>query len=168
MQAALSCLLEVASALEHMHSQGVVHGDLKSANVMLKQQQGDPRGFTCKVADFGLSRFMDSTAAAYTQNIGTAAYAAPEMLEKGRVTPAADIYSWSMVAWEVATGQLPHAGQGIGQIYFSTVIQKARPPIPDSVPPQLRALIEACWIHDPLQRPDASELVQRLTNLLAS
>jgi serine/threonine protein kinase len=55
-------LLDTASGLDYLHSIGVVHGDLKSANVLLKGSARDVRGFCCKIADFGLSRVLDMDA----------------------------------------------------------------------------------------------------------
>lgn len=55
-------LLDTASGLGYLHSIGVVHGDLKSANVLLKGASRDLRGFSCKIADFGLSRVLDMDA----------------------------------------------------------------------------------------------------------
>ncbi len=49
----LMCLLDVASAMAYLHSEGVLHGDLKSANVLLKSTATDLRGYMCKLADFG-------------------------------------------------------------------------------------------------------------------
>jgi serine/threonine protein kinase len=53
-------LLDTASGLDHLHSIGVVHGDLKTANVLLKGSTRDARGVTCKITDFGLSKVLDT------------------------------------------------------------------------------------------------------------
>jgi len=63
-------LLDTASGLDYLHSIGVVHGDLKTANVLLKGSAKDPRGFKCLIADFGLSRVLDLDAT----HISTATY----------------------------------------------------------------------------------------------
>ena len=55
-------LLDTASGLDYLHEMGVVHGDLKAANVLLKGSTRDARGFVCKLADFGLSRVLDMDA----------------------------------------------------------------------------------------------------------
>ena len=52
----LMCLLDVASGMTYLHSMGILHGDLKSANVLLKSTATDLRGFQCKIADFGCAK----------------------------------------------------------------------------------------------------------------
>lgn len=78
----LLTLLEVAEGMAYLHRMGVVHCDLKPANVLLKSNNSDVRGFTAKVSDFGLSRVEDDdTCATFPFNsCGTAAYVAPEAL----------------------------------------------------------------------------------------
>jgi len=78
----LLTLLEVAEGMAYLHRMGVVHCDLKPANVLLKSSNADVRGFTAKVSDFGLSRVEDDdTCATFPFNsCGTAAYVAPEAL----------------------------------------------------------------------------------------
>jgi serine/threonine protein kinase len=78
----LLTLLEVAEGMAYLHRMGVVHCDMKPANVLLKSSNADIRGFSAKVSDFGLSRVEDDdTCATFPFNsCGTAAYVAPEAL----------------------------------------------------------------------------------------
>lgn len=69
-------LLDTASGLDYLHSIGVVHGDLKTANVLLKGSARDPRGFMCKITDFGLSRVLGLDAT----HISTATYGESALL----------------------------------------------------------------------------------------
>ena len=54
----MMCLLDVASGMTYLHSMGILHGDLKSANVLLKSTATDLRGYHCKIADFGCARTL--------------------------------------------------------------------------------------------------------------
>jgi serine/threonine protein kinase len=81
-------LLDTASGLDYLHSIGIVHGDLKTANVLLKGSTKDPRGFMCKITDFGLSRVLDLDAT----HISTATYG-----EKPSLQYNVSFHSWHAV-----------------------------------------------------------------------
>ena len=67
------CLLDVASGMAYLHSLGILHGDLKSANVLLKSTATDLRGYHCKIADFGCAHWQPQ-AATSSHPIGPSAY----------------------------------------------------------------------------------------------
>ena len=105
---------QIASALAAAHRVGVVHGDFKSANVMLAPTgpDGDVRAV---VTDFGLARV---SAGAFSDDvtvtrrvIGTPAYMAPEQIEGRPSTAASDIYALGIVMLEIVTGRRPFAGE---------------------------------------------------------
>lgn len=85
--------------MDYLHTVGVLHGDLKGANVLLKSTATDPRGFMCKLADFGLSRVLDlDMTHISTHTYGTISYMPPELLSQGKMTRACDVYSFGMLS----------------------------------------------------------------------
>ncbi len=92
-------LQDIAAGMDYLHTVGVLHGDLKGANVLLKSTATDPRGFMCKLADFGLSRVLDvDMTHISTHTYGTISYMPPELLSQGKMTRAADVYSFGMLS----------------------------------------------------------------------
>jgi eukaryotic-like serine/threonine-protein kinase len=101
----LEIVRALASALDHAHAQGIVHRDVKPANVLL-----GPAG-TVKLADLGIGIAADDTRLTRTgMALGTPAYMAPEQLEGQRVTRAADVYSLGALAFELLSGRRAHEG----------------------------------------------------------
>ncbi|PRW58787.1 kinase isoform B [Chlorella sorokiniana] len=127
--AVLLCLLDVASGMSYLHSLGIVHGDLKPANLLLKGVRNSVRGFQCKLGDFGLSRMLDGRSTyIQTGSLGTPTHAAPELLREGRLCPAVDIYAFGVLAWELVAGEEAWRGQHPMQIILSVTQQVWRAP----------------------------------------
>eukprot|EP00775_Hariotina_reticulata_P008839 gene8839-9018_t len=129
-------LLDTASGLDFLHSIGVLHGDLKAANVLLKGSTRDVRGFACKITDFGLSRVLDIDATHIsTRTYGTIVYMPSELLLQGRMTQATDIYSFGLMMWELISSQRVFDDSvSIGQIFYMVAYQGWRPTIPANCP----------------------------------
>ena len=147
---------QIAGALAHAHERGVIHRDLKTANVVVSPEHG------VKVLDFGLARRLEPDASeAVTKSIegahsataiaGTLAYIAPETLLGHGTDARSDIWSLGVVLFEIATGELPFPGRN--EFEVSAAILRAPPqPFPAHVPPLLRGIIQRCLAKDPSQR----------------
>lgn len=101
---------QIVSGLRHCHQHLIVHGDVKPANVIVS-----PLGI-CKLGDFGHSidlRKLDETKSTHppVDIVGTAAYAAPEVLRGSCPTPSSDMYSFGILLWQVETREIPFAGE---------------------------------------------------------
>jgi len=152
--------LEISRGLLGIHSQKVLHRDMKSLNVLLD------RNLTAKIADFGLSKAKTNSMSktTNTNNTGSILWKAPETFSiKNTYTEKADIFSLGVVFWEIATGEIPYQ-----ECDMSTIIESVksgeRLDIPPDVPRFFQELIEICWDNDPLKRPNASKVVDILTD----
>jgi serine/threonine protein kinase len=136
---------QVAEARAYAHGLGIVHRDVKPANVIV---DADPT--RVRLADFGIARLSDSTRiTAAGKCIGTAAYLAPEQLE-GQAGPAADIYALGLVVLECLTGTRCYHGTPAE----TTMARLHRSPVvPTDLPSWLRHTLRAMTARDPRCRP---------------
>lgn len=104
LQQIVDAALDVAQAMQHLHAVGVIHGDLKSQNVLLQASDSDKRGYVCKVGDFGFSRLAINSTHIQTFTCGSVRAMPPEVLKDGFLTPAADVYSFGILLWELLRG----------------------------------------------------------------
>lgn len=100
-------MLCCVQGLSYLHSCGIVHGDLKPANVLMDDSNADRRGFIAKLSDFGLCHLLSGNTSLHTETWGTVHFMAPEHMA-GRVTHAADIYSFGMCLMQMLTGVQPY------------------------------------------------------------
>ncbi len=143
----------LARALYAIHEAGIVHRDLKPANVVMVEENP-------VVIDFGLAHVLDSTRLTRTGAvIGTPGYLAPEILDGGRATPAADVFSWGATVAFSATGRSPF-GSGPAQAVFSRVL-RGRFEL-TGVPGDLLPIVEAALAVEPEDRPDSVDVLEEL------
>ena len=148
----------LASALDHVHANGIVHRDVKPANVLLT-----PDG-EAKLADFGVARMMNerSDLTGTGRTIGTAAYLAPEQVAAQPVTGATDVYALGLVLLESLTGHRAYGGTPT-EAAFARLHH--RPLIPVSLGSVWVRLLDAMTATDPAERPAAAEVAARLAAL---
>eukprot|EP00210_Caulerpa_lentillifera_P007047 g6741.t1 len=108
--------LDVANAMNYLHSMDITHGDLKADNVLLKRATSDRRGFFCKVNDFGLSKFVDKNDYVQTFTYGTITHMPPELLKDEALSTAVDVYSFGMFLWELLAKTPAYPRQNHGDI----------------------------------------------------
>ncbi|KAF7360477.1 Protein kinase domain-containing protein [Mycena venus] len=160
-------ILDIALGLEHLHDQGIVHGDLKGDNIYITHS-----GRAC-IADFGLSSIITSLSSIQFTNSfernrgGTVRYQAPELLLGGHNDLRSDIYAFACVVYEVLTGRPPFPEFRTDGAVIQAVLNASRPSWPTSCPETtslngLWKLLQNCWQEQPEVRPTAIEIVERL------
>ncbi|KAK9915712.1 hypothetical protein WJX75_003037 [Coccomyxa subellipsoidea] len=156
--------LEIASALAYLHNINILHGDLSGGNILLTSSSKDHRKFTCKVADFGLSRVLSQEAIS-TGTFGTVTHMPPELLTTGRLSKSVDVYAFGVLLWEMCTGKRPWAGLMQMQVIFHVTIQNKSLEFPPTVPEELSSIGAQCMSKDPVNRPTMKEVVAALEKL---
>jgi serine/threonine-protein kinase len=146
----LDILGQAADALQAAHALGVVHRDVKPGNLLLR-----PDG-AVKVTDFGIARAVDAAPLTATGiMMGTAYYVSPEQASGRPVTPASDVYSLGVVAYECLAGRRPFDDRNPIVVVMAHQ-QDTPPPLPADVPYQVRALVESAMAKDPARRPSSA------------
>src|SRR5437773_473001 len=123
-QTTLRYLRGIAAGLDYAHGHGVVHRDVKPANVLLAADDSPV------LADFGLAKLMQGSSLKSMTGVttGTPAYMAPEQVTGGQVGPAADRYSLATIAYEMLTGVIPFDGEALMELLYAQVHRSPQPP----------------------------------------
>src|SRR5256712_529607 len=148
---------QVGDALGYAHRHGVIHRDVKSANIML-----DEEGWAV-VTDFGIAKVLQAEGLTMTGvTVGTPTYMSPEQIGTHEVTGASDQYSLGVVAYEMLTAKLPFHGESIMSVMYAHFNEPARPvtELRPDCPPNLAAAVMRMLEKDPARRwPSMDDLV---------
>ncbi len=151
---------QVLSALEHAHSKGIVHRDVKPQNIML-QADG-----SIKMMDFGIARFSRAQSQTISDKaIGSVHYISPEQAKGDHTDARTDIYSVGVMLYEMLSGKLPFDGTGTVSIAIMQISEKPKPlaEVAPNVPAGLRQITEKAMEKDPAARyQSAAEMLEAI------
>ena len=150
--------VSVCRALKHAHDRGVVHRDVKPANVLLLDDG------VVKITDYGIAQYFGSSRlTGANQVVGTIEYMAPEQAKAGPLTPRADLYSLGALLYALLTGEPPYRARSLPELLrryneeTPESIRRARPEAPNVLDAFLRELLQI----SPEKRPGDARLVGR-------
>ncbi|MBO3661976.1 serine/threonine-protein kinase [Microbacterium stercoris] len=157
---ALDVVAQTASALQAAHAAGLVHRDIKPGNLLIT-----PDG-RVKITDFGIARIADQVPLTATgQVMGTVQYLSPEQASGHPASPATDIYSLGIVAYESLAGRRPFTGESQVAIAMAQINEQP-PPLQDDIPEPVRNLVLAMIAKKTEDRPASAAVVARAANAL--
>jgi len=158
----VNVIAQVGGGLHAAHSAGIVHCDIKPANLLISWDG------QVKITDFGIaSKITHPPVTPAGILVATPAYLAPERATGASATPASDLYSLGVVGYECLTGDPPFRGPPLE--VAEAHLQRPFPPLPPEVPAEVAALVAALTVKNPADRPSSAlEVAERASSLCAS
>ncbi|KAH3756208.1 serine/threonine-protein kinase STY13 [Pelomyxa schiedti] len=155
----------IADAMAYLHASKILYRDLKCPNALLVSKNATS-SVCCKLADFGTARNVQNPDELfrYTNGVGTPIYMAPELLRAEMYNSKADVYSYSLVLWEMWTREEAWSDTVCWDIPKN--VQKGiRPKIPEDCPAEYSQLMIKCWDASAANRPAFAEIVNTLNDM---
>ena len=156
LQQSIKWAMQIASGMHHIHQHGLAHRDLKSANVLLFEEE-----LITKLCDFGSARPLEHTAT-MTGTTGTIRWMAPEFNDRAdtKVNQRCDVFSYGMVLYEIFAHEIPFSNIEEDVDVLTSVRDGKRPTIPPELPLYIKVLMQLCWEHKPHDRPTFDAIIQ--------
>jgi phagosome-associated TMK96 len=164
---------EICYGMRYLHSEKIIHRDLKLSNVLVVSDDVGCSGVICKISDFGTSRDVDMTTTlsmsqsmTMTNNIGTPLYMAPEILSgQGHYSMKADVYSYGILMVSLWNQKPPYyeiSGVEAGELLSDITSRGVRPTISTECPQSYFNLFSACLVQDAHSRPSFDEIFKNV------
>jgi GAF domain-containing protein len=159
--------VDLAEGLDYVHDHGVIHRDVKPANIIMFDYSNDTDRVRAKLTDFSIAMMIEGPLTGGSDDglAGTAAYVSPEQARGEPLGPPSDIYSLGLVLLECLTGAAAYPGPPL-QSALARLMHG--PDLPAWLDPQWARLLEAMTATDPAARPTASETARTLREITAS
>ena len=150
--------VEIARGMNYLHTFAipVIHRDLKSLNILMDE------GYRPKIADFGWTRKVSDK---MTGKIGTYQWMAPEVIKSQKYTEKADVFSFGIILWEIASREPPYRNVGGAQVSQEVVNNDLRPNIPKSTPESFAKLMKKCWDRNSDKRPNFKDIIREVETM---
>ncbi len=159
-------LVQVLRGLHYIHSQGVLHLDLKPSNILISQPEKTGK-LSAKIIDFGLAQNLTHTISARQDFFGTPPYSAPEMIRGENPQIASDLYSFGILCYEILTGQTPFCANSTTAILTQQLYQEPLPPVfqDQAIPHSFSNILLKLLQKDPRKRFKNASQVLEAVNL---
>ncbi|RIA91440.1 kinase-like domain-containing protein [Glomus cerebriforme] len=145
-------LIKLSKALNSLHQMNLVHRDFHCKNILVDEDK------RILISDFGLCQPIDSEIAQNSNIQGVLPYIAPEVLKNKQYTKQSEVYSMSMIMWELTSNKPPFSNKRHDKMLALAIYNGLRPTIIEGTPDFYANIMKQCWNSDPSQRPDSSLL----------
>lgn len=142
---------EISDGMRHLHKRGIIHRDLKSANILIGYDD------TLKISDLD-SHTVGTMTNSTVSFQGTVAWMAPELIRHDKCSQKVDIWSFGIILWELLTRQIPYNNWGQSQVMWEVGNNRISTPIPSNCPTQIGAILTSCIDFDTEKRPTFEDI----------
>ncbi|PKY62539.1 kinase-like protein, partial [Rhizophagus irregularis] len=155
--------MQLASALEFLHNNNIIHRDLHGNNILIHQKN-------IKLTDFGLSKKISEASSDVSKVFGVLPYVDPKSFEDKenyKLNKKSDVYSIGVLLWQISSGYRPFREVDYGLSLMLSILTGKREKIIDETPIKYSKLYTACWNYEPNKRPNMQEVVLILKEIIS-